>query len=60
MNAGPGITAWRGIRFDATGQNTLAGGVVEQMTAGRYHLVYPAAVATSEVVWPMPALNTRG
>ena len=60
MNAGPGIMAWRGIRFDATGQNTLAGSVVEQVTTGRYHLVYPAGVATAAVVWPMPALNTRG
>jgi branched-chain amino acid transport system substrate-binding protein len=60
MNAGPGIMAWRGIRFDSMGQNTLAGGVVEQIGAGQYHLVYPAGVSTAEVVWPMPALQTRG
>jgi branched-chain amino acid transport system substrate-binding protein len=59
MNAGPGIMAWRGIRFDSTGQNTLAGGVVEQIGAGQYHLVYPADVATAGLVWPMPALQTR-
>jgi branched-chain amino acid transport system substrate-binding protein len=59
MDAGPGIMAWRGIRFDSTGQNTLADGVVEQFGAGRYHLVYPAGVATAGLVWPMPALQTR-
>jgi branched-chain amino acid transport system substrate-binding protein len=59
MNAGPGVMAWRGIRFDSTGQNTFAAGVVEQIGAGQYHLVYPAGVATTELVWPMPALPTR-
>ena len=59
MNAGPGIMAWRGIRFDSMGQNALAGGVVEQISAGQYHLVYPSDVATTALVWPMPALQTR-
>jgi branched-chain amino acid transport system substrate-binding protein len=59
MHAGRGIMAWRGIRFDSMGQNALAGGVVEQIGAGQYHLVYPADVATTDLVWPMPALQTR-
>lgn len=60
MRAGPGIMAWRGIRFDSTGQNALAGGVVEQISGGQYHVVYPNDVATAGLVWPMPALQTRG
>jgi branched-chain amino acid transport system substrate-binding protein len=51
---------WRGVRFDATGQNVLAGSVMEQVTAGQYHVVYPAALATAGVVWPMPPLDERG
>jgi branched-chain amino acid transport system substrate-binding protein len=53
------ITSWRGIRFDAAGQNVLASGVIEQMTTGAYHVVYPAEVAAARLVWPMPPLNRR-
>jgi branched-chain amino acid transport system substrate-binding protein len=59
MHAGPGIMPWRGIRFDSTGQNTLAAGVVEQVITGQWRVVYPAAAATATLVWPMPALSTR-
>jgi branched-chain amino acid transport system substrate-binding protein len=59
MHAGPGIMAWQGIRFDSSGENTLAGGVIEQLTGGQWHLVYPAAVATAPLVWPMPSLAAR-
>jgi branched-chain amino acid transport system substrate-binding protein len=53
------IMGWQAIRFDGSGQNTLASGVVEQLTKGQYHVVYPTPVATTDVVWPMPALNKR-
>jgi hypothetical protein len=41
------------------GQNTLAAGVVEQVATGKYHVVYPAGLATAALVWPMPALSSR-
>jgi branched-chain amino acid transport system substrate-binding protein len=53
------IMPWSGIRFDSTGQNALAGSVIEQLTAGQYHVVYPAALATTSVVWPMLPLDKR-
>ena len=57
--AAPAIMPWRGIKFDGTGQNTLAGSVLEQLSAGQYHVVYPPAAATASVVWPMPDLDKR-
>lgn len=49
------IMPWDGIRFDeATGQNTLARGIVVQMRDGIYHTVWPWDMASEELVWPMP------
>lgn len=53
------IMPWNGIRFDERGQNPLASGVVEQLSGGEYHLLYPAGVATTRVVWPLPTLTGR-
>jgi branched-chain amino acid transport system substrate-binding protein len=47
------IMPWRGISFDATGQNTGAQGVVEQLIDGRYRVVFPTEVAGGTAVWPM-------
>jgi branched-chain amino acid transport system substrate-binding protein len=59
MNAGPGIMPWRGVRFDSSGQNALAAGLVEQVATGQYHVVYPADLASAGLVWPMPPLDKR-
>ncbi len=49
------IMPWDGIRFDAaTGQNTLARGIIVQMKDGIYHTVWPWDMATEPLVWPMP------
>jgi branched-chain amino acid transport system substrate-binding protein len=53
------ITSWAGIKFDGTGQNALASGVVEQLTGGQYHIVYPPEVASAKPVWPAPAFDKR-
>jgi len=53
------IMPWRGVRFDATGQNALASGVIEQIVTAQYHVVYPAAVASTGLVWPMPGFAGR-
>ncbi|MEN3308460.1 MAG: branched-chain amino acid transport system substrate-binding protein [Micromonosporaceae bacterium] len=47
------IMPWDGIRFDATGQNTLARGVVEQLINGQYRVVFPASLASTTAIWPL-------
>jgi branched-chain amino acid transport system substrate-binding protein len=59
VDAGATIMPWRGVRFDSTGQNALAAGLVEQVAAGQYHVVYPADLASAGLVWPMPPLDKR-
>ena len=53
------IMPWKGIKFDSSGQNSLASGVIEQMTGGQYHVLYPSEVATAKVTWPIPPLSSR-
>ena len=45
------IMPWAGIRFDETGQNTLGTPVIQQVTNGTYHTVWPFDVAVQETVW---------
>ena len=45
------IMPWKGVKFDATGQNTEATPVIQQVFNGSYLTVYPADVATKEPVW---------
>ncbi len=45
------IMPWRGVRFDETGQNQDATPVIQQVTDGVFHTVYPADVAVQEPVW---------
>jgi branched-chain amino acid transport system substrate-binding protein len=53
------IMPWKGVKFDATGQNTLGRGILVQIAEGRYHTVWPFDIATREVVWPMPRWDQR-
>ena len=45
------IVPWKGVKFDATGQNIDATPVIQQVANGTYVTVYPAAVAVREPVW---------
>jgi branched-chain amino acid transport system substrate-binding protein len=45
------IMPWKGIRFDATGQNVAATPVIQQVRGGAYHTIYPFDVAAEEAVW---------
>ncbi|MCZ7682879.1 MAG: ABC transporter substrate-binding protein [Sandaracinaceae bacterium] len=47
------IMPWGGVRFDETGQNELARGIIVQIQDREYRTVWPSELATSEVVWPM-------
>ena len=51
-NEGQLIVPWSGIRFDESGQNVLAGGIITQLIDGSFVMVYPFESAASEVVYP--------
>ncbi len=45
------IMPWEGIKFDETGQNTKGTPVIQQVSGGTYHTVWPFDVAAQEAVW---------
>ena len=45
------IMPWKGIKFDATGQNTLGTPVMQQISGGVYRTVWPFDLAVMEPVW---------
>lgn len=45
------IMPWKGIKFDATGQNVLATPVIQQVKDGAYHTIYPFDIAVEAPVW---------
>ena len=45
------IMPWKGVKFDSTGQNTEATPVIQQITNGAYHTIYPFDVAVQDPVW---------
>ena len=53
------IMPWKGIKFDATGQNTLGSGIIVQVQEGKYVTVWPFDLASREVIWPMPKWDQR-
>ena len=52
---------WKGVKFDETGQNILATGVVIQMRPedGKYHIVWPEEYAIYKPIFPMPKWSER-
>lgn len=48
-----------GVKFDANGDNSRARGLVMQLQQQQQRIVYPASLATSKVVWPMPKFSAR-
>lgn len=53
------IMPWKGVKFDATGQNTLGQGILTQIIDGKYNTVWPFNLASRDVVWPMPKWDQR-
>ncbi len=45
------IMPWKGIKFDETGQNTLANPVIQQVFGGTYSTIWPFDLAAKEAVW---------
>jgi branched-chain amino acid transport system substrate-binding protein len=53
------IMPWKGVKFDASGQNTLGQGILVQIVDGKYNTVWPFNIASREVTWPMPKWDQR-
>jgi branched-chain amino acid transport system substrate-binding protein len=53
------IMPWKGVKFDATGQNVLGRGILVQIIGGKYNTVWPFEMASREVTWPMPKWDQR-
>jgi branched-chain amino acid transport system substrate-binding protein len=53
------IMPWKGIKFDATGQNALGSGIIVQVQDGKYVTVWPFDLASKDVIWPMPKWDQR-
>jgi branched-chain amino acid transport system substrate-binding protein len=53
------IMPWKGVKFDATGQNELGSGILVQIIGGKYTTVWPFELAAHDVVWPMPKWDQR-
>ena len=58
-NEGQLIVPWNGIRFDESGQNVLAGGIITQLIDGAFVTVYPFESAAAEVVYPYTPWTER-
>lgn len=48
-----------GVQFDDKGDNVKATAIVMQIRKQQQRIVWPAGVATTELVWPMPAWRKR-
>jgi branched-chain amino acid transport system substrate-binding protein len=53
------IMPWKGIKFDANGQNELGAGIIVQVQEGKYVTVWPFELASKDIVWPMPPWEKR-
>jgi branched-chain amino acid transport system substrate-binding protein len=47
------MMGYRGVKFDQTGQNTLASTYLIQLQDKKYELVWPESVANAKLQWPM-------
>ena len=48
------IVPYRGVKFDATGQNVLVRAILMQVQKGKYCTVYPFELASCQVIYPIP------
>jgi branched-chain amino acid transport system substrate-binding protein len=47
------MMGYQGVKFDATGQNTLASTYLIQLDGKKYELVWPETAANAKLQWPM-------
>lgn len=48
------IVPYRGVKFDATGQNELVRGILMQVQKGKYCTIYPFELASCQTLYPNP------
>jgi branched-chain amino acid transport system substrate-binding protein len=48
------IVPYRGVKFDATGQNELVRGILMQVQKGKYCTIYPFELASCQMLYPNP------
>jgi branched-chain amino acid transport system substrate-binding protein len=53
------VMPWKGIKFNAHGQNTEGAGLILQIQDGQYQTVWPTFVASKPPQWPIPAWDKR-
>ncbi|MDR2123551.1 MAG: ABC transporter substrate-binding protein [Desulfovibrio sp.] len=53
------IMPWKGISFDAHGENTQSSGLICQIQNGEYRIVWPAGFKAVDVKWPLPKWADR-
>ena len=53
------IVPYRGVKFDATGQNELSRGILMQVQKGKYCTIYAFELASCQVLYPIPTWNEK-
>jgi branched-chain amino acid transport system substrate-binding protein len=53
LKPGELMMGYRGVKFDASGQNTLAATYLIQLQGKAYKAIWPDAAATARLEWPM-------
>jgi branched-chain amino acid transport system substrate-binding protein len=53
------IIPWKGVKFDATGENVLSPIVMQQILKGQYEIVWPSQMMSAKAVWPAPEWGER-
>ena len=54
------IVPYRGVKFDANGQNELVRPILMQVQKGKYCTIYPFELASCEVLYPDADLGRKG
>ena len=53
------ILPYRGIKFDASGQNELVRPILMQVQKGKYCTIYPFELASCDVLYPTPTWTEK-
>jgi len=53
------IMPWKGVKFDATGENVLSSIVMQQIQKGQYEIIWPSHMESAKPIWPAPKWDER-
>lgn len=48
------IMPWKGVRFNRSGQNTLTRGLLVQILAQHFRIIWPPQLTETRAIWPAP------